>query len=73
MDLKSEHLPNALDRIAAWRCDPFSVQKCPACDVAGIEIIDRSARPYSEWYALKCGACGLDAALHIPLPGPAGY
>ncbi len=73
MDLKTEHLPEALDRIAAWRIDPGKVQNCPVCGAPGIEIIDRSARPYSEWYALRCVACGLDAGLHIPLPGPVHY
>jgi hypothetical protein len=70
VDLAGEHLPSALDRIAAWRADPGSVQTCPVCEAAGIEIVDRSARPYSEWYALTCAACGLDATLHIPLAGP---
>jgi len=33
-------------------------------------IIDRSARPYAEWYALSCRSCGLDETLHIPLGPP---
>lgn len=73
MDLRSEHLSEALNRIAIWRADPGTVQNCPVCQAPGIEIIDRSARPYSEWYALKCAACGLDTSLHIPLPGPVSY
>ncbi|WP_291159588.1 hypothetical protein [Hyphomicrobium sp.] len=66
-------MADALDRIARWRADPGAVQGCPVCGTPGVEIIDRSARPYSEWYVLKCAACGLDASLHIPLPGPATY
>jgi hypothetical protein len=73
VDLKREHLAEALDRITAWRADPGTVQSCPACGAPGIEIVDRSARPYSEWYALRCTGCGLDTALHIPLPGPVAY
>ncbi len=73
MDLQSKHLNDALDRIAAWRADPCTVQSCPVCQAQGMEIIDRSARPYSEWYALTCAACGLDTSVHIPLPGPVSY
>ncbi|RUO99501.1 MAG: hypothetical protein EKK30_06300 [Hyphomicrobium sp.] len=73
MDLAGEHLSDALDRIAAWRTDAGVRQTCPACHAPGLEIIDRSARPYSEWYALNCKACGLDAAIQIPLPGPTNY
>lgn len=70
MDLPSEHLADALDRIGAWRVDPWTVQMCPVCQTSGLIIIDRSVRPYSEWYALTCAACGLDGTVHIPLPGP---
>jgi hypothetical protein len=70
VDLPSEHVPDALDRIATWRADPWMVQACPVCQVPGLIIIDRSVRPYSEWYALTCAACGLDGTVHIPLPGP---
>jgi len=73
LDLANEHLGDALDRIAIWRADPSAVQSCPVCEASGIEIIDRSARPYSEWYALKCSACGLDGSIHIPLPGPVAF
>ncbi|MET0431282.1 MAG: hypothetical protein ABWX70_11050 [Hyphomicrobium sp.] len=66
-------MPDALARIAAWRTNPDAVQTCPQCQAAGIKIIDRSARPYSEWYALTCNACGLDTSVHIPLPGPVAY
>lgn len=70
MDLKDEHLTEALRRIAAWRVDPEAPQLCPACGAPGVGIVDRSVRPYAEWYTLTCTACGLDTALHIPLPGP---
>jgi hypothetical protein len=43
---------------------------CPACDKPGLAIVDRSARPHAEWYALTCSACGLSETLNIPL-GPA--
>jgi hypothetical protein len=70
LDLPSEHLSDAFERIAEWRADPWTVHSCPVCQTAGLQIVDRSVRPYSEWYALACAACGLDASLHIPLPGP---
>jgi len=58
--------------IAAWRADPARAVPCPACEVPGLVIIDRSARPHAEWYAISCAACGLVATLHQPLasPGP---
>ncbi|KAB2918436.1 MAG: hypothetical protein F9K29_07630 [Hyphomicrobiaceae bacterium] len=57
-------------RIAAWRVDPARPVACPLCGTEGLKIIDRSARPYAEWYALSCSACGLDETLHIPLGQP---
>jgi hypothetical protein len=38
--------------------------------VNGLKITDHSARPHAEWYALKCGACGLDAMVHVPMAPP---
>jgi hypothetical protein len=73
VNLASDHLAEALERIDAWRADSSIAPTCPVCRAPGLEIIDRSARPYSEWYALKCAACGLDSSVHIPLPGPVSY
>jgi predicted RNA-binding Zn-ribbon protein involved in translation (DUF1610 family) len=56
--------------IAAWRVDPKRAVACPACGEAGLAIIDRSARPYAEWYALSCSACGLAETLHVALGPP---
>jgi len=64
----------ALRRIAAWRMAPNAPVACPVCDQPGLVIVDRSARPHAEWYALSCKACGLDDALHVALgAGPAGW
>lgn len=68
--LEGGRLKEALRRISAWRADPGAFRECPLCGASGLEIVDRSARPYSEWYELKCAACGLDTTLHVPLPGP---
>jgi hypothetical protein len=73
VNLVSDHLAEALERIGAWRADSSIVLTCPVCKAPGLEIIDRSARPYSVWYALKCAACGLDSSVQIPLPGPVSY
>lgn len=70
--LAGDAMRRALDRIAAWRMDPDATVACPACETAGLVIIDRSARPYAEWYAVSCAACGLEAQINVPLPGPAG-
>ena len=39
-------------RLARWRRTQPAA--CPACGAPGLVIIDRSARPYAEWYALPC-------------------
>ena len=70
MPLTAEQQREAAGRIAAWRAEPRQPVACPACGKLGLAIIDRSARPYAEWYALTCPACGLDETLHIPLGPP---
>jgi len=70
MALDADQLRQAARRIAGWRADPEKPVACPACGKFGLEIIDRSARPYAEWYVLTCSSCGLSETLNIPL-GPA--
>jgi len=68
--LTRDELAKALPRITAWRIDPDEPVVCPRCEVSGLNIIDRSARPYAEWYAVSCAACGMDATINIPLGPP---
>jgi hypothetical protein len=70
MALSAEQLREAARRIAAWRGNPGMPVACPVCGVLGLVIIDRSARPHAEWYALACRACGLDETVSIPLAAP---
>lgn len=70
--LAGDAMRRALDRIAAWRTNRDATVACPVCETAGLQIVDRSARPYAEWYALSCAACGLEAQINVPLAGPAG-
>jgi hypothetical protein len=65
--LPAEKLGEALARIAAWRLAPGQPVACPVCEADGLDIVDRSTRPYAEWYALNCPACGLDHTIHIPM------
>ena len=67
MALTPEQLRVALRGVAAWRAAPARPVACPACGVEGLGIVDRSARPHAEWYALSCPACGLNETLHIPM------
>jgi hypothetical protein len=67
--LPPEKLPVVLTSIAAWRLAPEAPVACPVCEAVGLEILDQSARPYAEWYALSCTACGLKATINVPL-GP---
>lgn len=68
--LAPEKLPQALRMIQAWRLDPAVPRPCPACGEKPLTIIDQSARPYTEWYALSCPACGLEQTISIPLGTP---
>ncbi len=68
--LPPDKMSVALQRIAAWRASPAEPVGCPVCDAPGVGIIDQSARPYAEWYALKCAACGLDATIQLPMAPP---
>jgi len=67
MALTVEQQREAMRRVAAWRVDPERPVACPMCGKNGLVIVDRSARPHAEWYALACPACGLVETLHIPL------
>jgi hypothetical protein len=60
----------AVQAIAAWRADPHKPVACPGCGKPGLALVDRSARPHAEWYALSCSACGLEETVHIPLAAP---
>ena len=60
----------ALERIGLWRAGGGTPVPCPRCNREGVSITDRSARPYAEWYAFSCAACGLEATLHIPMSPP---
>ena len=69
MPLTPEQQREAMRRVAVWRGEPGRPVACPACGKEGLQIIDRSARPHAEWYALTCPACGLGETLHIAMGG----
>jgi hypothetical protein len=56
--------------IRAWRLNEGAPVICPACGVGHLDIADRSARPYREWYAVSCTTCGLDKTVSVPLAAP---
>ncbi|MGQ0673755.1 MAG: hypothetical protein ACT4N2_12880 [Hyphomicrobium sp.] len=59
-----------MEQLALWRGDPLEPVACPRCSRVGLAVADRSARPYAEWYELRCDGCGLAANLHIPMAPP---
>lgn len=69
--LPREKYPGAMAAVRAWRQNPGSVQACPVCGSKDLDIADRSARPYAEWYVLTCPKCSLEAAIQLPMAGPA--
>ena len=70
MALEADKLGVAYRCVTTWRANPGAPAMCPACGASGLAIVDRSARPYAEWYALSCASCGLEHTLHIPLAPP---
>jgi hypothetical protein len=62
-------LKAALSSIAAWQQKPTEAARCPVCHAVGLKIVDRSARPYTAWFGLSCGACGLEDTISYPLGG----
>jgi transcription elongation factor Elf1 len=70
--LSEEEVGRARDAIAVWRKDSHASLTCPRCGFSGLVLSDCSARPYAEWYQLKCSNCGLNAMLNIPMAPPPG-
>lgn len=68
--LPPDRIGAALASVSAWRLEPDAPVACPVCGADGLTILDQSARPFAEWYALACPACGLADTLHIPLAPP---
>jgi hypothetical protein len=76
MTSKSDPLGEDMTRkvaacVAGWRADPDQPVFCPQCGFEGLCVVDRSVRPYSEWYVVSCAGCALEATLQIPLSPPA--
>ena len=69
--LTQEEAGRASETVARWRADPDQPLSCPRCGHEGLCVIDRSARPYAEWYVISCAGCSLEATLQIPLGPPA--
>ena len=67
MALTADQHRRAIRSIAAWRADSWCAGRLSGVRASRLAIIDRSARPHAEWYALTCPACGLSETLHIPL------
>jgi transcription elongation factor Elf1 len=55
--------------IAAWQQAPERPAACPVCNAAALVVIDRSARPYTAWFALSCASCGLDDTVTYAMGG----
>ena len=68
--LTANSIAEMIPLIAAWRRDQTKPVACPVCSVGRLDIADRSARPYREWYALSCPACGFEQTISIPLAAP---
>jgi hypothetical protein len=56
--------------VRQWRREEGRPVACPCCAGIGLEIADRSARPYREWYALSCSSCGFSRTVGVSLAAP---
>lgn len=71
-NLPPNRMREAMAAITAARQHPETPAPCPVCSTPGLRIVDQSARPHAEWYALTCASCGLADTIHIPLGPPPG-
>jgi C4-type Zn-finger protein len=53
--------------VRTWRGNETRPVTCPCCQAPGLEIHDRSARPYREWYAISCNSCGFEKTVSVAL------
>lgn len=69
---KPPGVPNSdlMALVAKWRHEPETPISCPLCEAETLSIIDKSARPYAEWYAFDCQTCQWRYDMHVPLSGP---
>ncbi|MEQ1614244.1 MAG: hypothetical protein ABL904_15970 [Hyphomicrobiaceae bacterium] len=70
--LPPDCLPKALAAISVWQQVPDRPVECPVCGAASLAVVDRSARPYTAWFALSCAGCGLVDNVTYPLGGAGG-
>jgi hypothetical protein len=68
--LPADRIKAAFGVVRCWQQAPDAVAACPVCSAPGLVIVDCSARPFVEWYALSCNRCGLDATISVPLSPP---
>ncbi|MGD9783436.1 MAG: hypothetical protein AB7E80_02410 [Hyphomicrobiaceae bacterium] len=58
-------MERAMQVLRTFQRDHTAALACPACGVEGVRVVDRSARPYAEWYEFSCATCGLEDAIHM--------
>lgn len=68
--LSADKMATAMLAIRQWREAPGRSVACPVCGSPGLTILDRSARPFAEWYVLSCRSCALDDTIHVPMAPP---
>ena len=65
--LPPDAFKKALVAVADWQRAPAEPVACPVCGIAGLAIVDHSARPYTAWFGLDCPSCGLADTITYPL------
>lgn len=61
--LDDDQLTQAFKRVDVWLHDRETSVPCVTCETPGLDIDNQSVPPYSEWYQLRCDACGLDTII----------
>jgi hypothetical protein len=53
--------------LRVWQHHKDKPVACPICATGSLTIVDRSARPHREWYAISCASCGFEKTVGVSL------
>ena len=56
-----------LPLLRVWQHHKDKPVTCPVCAANTLTVIDRSARPHREWYALSCPSCNFTKTVGVSL------
>ena len=66
-DQRDVTVTELLPLLRIWQHHKDKPVSCPVCTTGNLTIIDQSARPHREWYALSCPSCGFKKTVGVSL------